>query len=256
MASKSKCLPLTYVSSHFRSHKRSILLHSLLSIVNSLPTQTIDTDNLNIPEHIRNQLADPKFNVPNSIDILVGTEMFFDILSGKRWPLIVSSSLHSTGFGWIVVGKLPIASRQPEYQSLSLTGTSSLSLFTATISQPAAEEQAEKHFASTVSRDTNGRFIVKLPFARDPHVLGDSRQMAQRRILNWEKRFAKESGLAQRYNTFMAEYLSMDHMEVADPEYSGPVYYLPHQAVLKAESLTTKLRVVFDGLQYPHPAYH
>ncbi|KAL4135888.1 hypothetical protein QTP88_007470 [Uroleucon formosanum] len=247
MASKSKCLSLTYVLSRFGSHKRSILLHSLPSIVNSLPAQTIDTDNLNIPEHIRNQLADPQFNVPGSIDILVGTEIFFDILSGEKRPLTVLSSLHSTDFGWIVVGKLPIASRQPKYQSLSLTGTSSLSLFTATSSQPAAEEQAEKHFASTVSLDTNGRFIVKLPFARDPRVQGDSRQMAQRRFLNLEKRFAKEPGLTQRYKTFMAEYLSMDHMEVADPEYSGPVYYLPHHAVLKAESLTTKLRVVFDG---------
>ncbi|KAL4103482.1 hypothetical protein QTP88_018858 [Uroleucon formosanum] len=247
MASKSKCLPLTYVSSRFGSHKRSILLHSLPSIVNSLPAQTIDTDNLNIPEHIRNQLADPQFNVSGSIDILVGTEIFFDILSGEKWPLTVLSSLHSTDFGWIVVGKLPIASRQLEYQSLSLTGTSPLSLFTATSLQPAAVEQAEKHFASTVSRDTNGRFIVKLPFARDPHVLGDSRQMAQRRFLNLEKCFAKEPGLAQRYKTFMAEYLSMDYMEVADPEYSGPVYYLPHHAVLKAESLTTKLRVVFDS---------
>lgn len=247
MASKSKCLPLTYMSSRFGSHKRSILLHSLPSIVNSLPAQTIDTANLNIPEHIRNQLADPQFNVPGSIDILVGTEMFFDILGGEKWPLTVSSSLHSTDFGWIVVGKLPIASRQPEYQSLSLTGTSSLSLFTATSSQPAAEEQAERHFASTVSRDTNGRFIVKLPFAQDPHVLGDSRQMAQKRFFNLEKRFAKEPGLAQKYKTFMAEYLSMDHMEVADPEYSGPIYYLPHHAVIKSESLTTKLRVVFDG---------
>ncbi|XP_050064313.1 uncharacterized protein LOC114118967 [Aphis gossypii] len=247
MASKSQCLPLTYLSSRFGSHKRSILLHSLPTIVNSLPAQTIDTDDLNIPEHIRDQLADPQFNVPGPIDILVGTEMFFDILGGEKWPLTVASSLHSTDFGWIVVGKLPITSRQTEYQSLSLTGTSSLSLFTVTSSQPAAEEQAERHFASTVSRDINGRFIVKLPFAQDPHVLGDSRQMAQRRFFNLEQRFSKEPDLAQKYKTFMAEYLSMDHMEVVDPAYSGPVYYLPHHAVLKAESLTTKLRVVFDG---------
>lgn len=45
----------------------------------------------------------------------------------------------------------------------------------------------------------------------------------------------------------MSEYLSMGHMEVVDTVHHSPTYYLPYHAVIKTESVTTKLRVVFDG---------
>jgi len=248
MASNSSCLPQTYVSSRFGEHKRSIQLHSLPVIVNSLPSQMIDTHYLNIPKHIERMLADPQFDVPDAVDILIGTEMFFDILGSERWPLTSQSSLLRTDFGWIVVGKLPIVFGQAAHRSLSVTANSSLSLFTSAASQRITEEEkAEEHFVSTVVRDKHGRFVVKLPFAQDPQSLGDSRQMAQKRFFNLERRFEKEPALANEYRAFMAEYLDMDHMELANSRTSGPSYYLPHHAVLKVDSLTTKLRVVFDG---------
>lgn len=44
----------------------------------------------------------------------------------------------------------------------------------------------------------------------------------------------------------MREYLELDFMKKAREKKWGK-YYLPHQAVIREGSLTTKLRVVFDA---------
>lgn len=45
---------------------------------------------------------------------------------------------------------------------------------------------------------------------------------------------------------FMQEYLNLKHMRLLKYD-DGKCYFLPHHAVLNQNSLTTKLRVVFDG---------
>lgn len=246
MSSKSNQLSKTIISSRFGEWKRSVRFHLLPIIVNSLPSQPVNGPN-NIPDCIRSRLADPQFYEPGPIDILIGTEIFFDVIGTEKWKFSDCASIQNTEFGWIVIGKLPITFHQLKHHSLSITESSSLSLFTTTSPQLTADEPAESHFLATVSRDAYGCFVEKLPFAKDPETLGDSNKMDKKRFFNLEKWFAKEPALAERYKMFMAEYLSMDHMEVADVNYSGPSYYLPHHAVFKNESLTTKLRVVFDG---------
>ncbi|KAL4103985.1 hypothetical protein QTP88_019298 [Uroleucon formosanum] len=65
---------------------------------------------------------------------------------------------------------------------------------------------------------------------------------------NVEKRLAKDPYLATEYRKFMAEYLALGHMEVVpENETEFKYYYLPHHAIIKSNSLTTKVRVVFDG---------
>jgi hypothetical protein len=71
--------------------------------------------------------------------------------------------------------------------------------------------------------------------------------MARTRFLNLERRLLKNQTLAKTYNDFILKYLSMGHMEkIEDPIKEG-CYYLPHHAVIKQNSLTTKTRVVFDA---------
>lgn len=51
----------------------------------------------------------------------------------------------------------------------------------------------------------------------------------------------KAPDFAKQYREFMMEYISMGHMELAETDHQGPRFYLPHHAVFKSESVTTKL---------------
>jgi len=71
--------------------------------------------------------------------------------------------------------------------------------------------------------------------------------MAVKRFLSLERRLQKEPLHANEYKAFMREYLESGHMEKAEEGNEEAAYYLPHHVVVKADSITTKVRVVFDG---------
>lgn len=78
--------------------------------------------------------------------------------------------------------------------------------------------------------------------------MGDSKEQATRRFLSLEGKFHRDSELKQKYVDFMNEYEQLGHMsKVVDGESPKHSFYLPHHGVLKEDSLTTKLRTVFDG---------
>lgn len=72
-------------------------------ITGNLPNLPVDVTKLNLPENI--VLADPLFFNPSQIDILIGTDHFFEIISnhklnlGPHRPILQSSAL-----GWLVAG--------------------------------------------------------------------------------------------------------------------------------------------------------
>ncbi|UYV71205.1 hypothetical protein LAZ67_8002159 [Cordylochernes scorpioides] len=70
-------------------------------------------------------------------------------------------------------------------------------------------------------------------------------------ILALERKLHKSSNLLQQYKDFMMEYLSLNHMELIPKNErdkpSDKCYYIPHHCVLRDQSSTTKLRVVFDA---------
>ncbi|XP_071580243.1 uncharacterized protein [Temnothorax nylanderi] len=110
------------------------------------------------------------------------------------------------------------------------------------------ELACEQHFVNTHSRDQHGRYIVRLPLKSPFSSLGNSRAIALRYLLGLKKRFSSDPLLKQRYEEFLREYLSLGHMVAApNSESSTPTFYLPHHGVIREDSLTTKLRVVFNG---------
>ncbi|GFV69660.1 DUF1758 domain-containing protein [Trichonephila clavipes] len=109
------------------------------------------------------------------------------------------------------------------------------------------EKLCEEHFKSTYNRDETNRFIVKMPLSRDPSTLGDSKQMALRRLNSLWRRLVQDPKILELYRNFIHEYLEMGHMEeVVEDEDSAIVYYLPHHGVYRQKSKTTPLRVVFN----------
>ncbi|XP_026467582.1 uncharacterized protein LOC113371152 [Ctenocephalides felis] len=115
------------------------------------------------------------------------------------------------------------------------------------------ELRAEDIFEQNVSRDSNGRFEVALPFRSDPRIsLGSTYSQAYKRFMNLEKRLTNNKKLAADYDNFIREYIRLGHATKIDKIENRNLdkhnyYYLPHHAIVREASLTTKLRVVFDA---------
>ena len=81
----------------------------------------------------------------------------------------------------------------------------------------------------------------------DPKQLGFSRLSAEQRLNAIERRLERETELKFQYLNFMKEYEELGHVEpVNSQEWRQPCYFLPHHAVFKETSTTTRTPVVFD----------
>lgn len=225
-------------------------------ITSKLPNLKINIDNWNIPSRIK--LADPSFNVPNDIDLLLGAEVFSQILLKGQLTKPDHPVLQETKLGWIVYGKCPVScltlsnARQCHFvKSHSLEET--LTKFWEIEDLPSKsltpeEIYCENHFTANVSKDPDGSYVVKLPIKVGSTLPTASRHTALKRLKQMESRFSKNPELRESYVNFMQEYIALEHMEpvTSEPKIDNP-YYLPHHAVFKESSTTTKLRTVFDG---------
>ncbi|XP_044574062.1 uncharacterized protein LOC123258255 [Drosophila ananassae] len=106
------------------------------------------------------------------------------------------------------------------------------------------DEEVEKHFRATHTRDEQGKYIVELPFKVSETQFADTLQGALQRFKSVERRLAQNQQLRNDYVKFMREYQELGHMREISPLEipKGRNFYLPHHPVLGR-----KLRVVFDG---------
>lgn len=245
------------IQSCYKPFKVSLSCLILNNVTGTIPNFTVDVASLNMPKNL--QLADPEFYRSDEVDMLIGADCFWSVLAQGRIVLGRNNPvMQNTHFGWIVSGPL---STQPDNtvrchvsQSLDAELLEQLARFWEIEHGPCTkplsveERYCETHFSSHTKRDQNGRFVVSIPMKESPTKLGDSRQLAINRFLSLEKRLCFNSILRELYTAFMAEYEVLGHMSSAsEPSSDEVVYYLPHHGVLKEDSLTTKLRVVFDA---------
>lgn len=226
----------------------------LRKISNLIPSSPIDIRDVNINGF---NLADPNFHNPSKIDILLGAERVFHCLTGET-KFVDNIAALSTIFGWVIGGEVnPSHGCVASIQSMSTTDEEfnvSLHKFWSVEEVPEnfvpKASEIENHFLSHISRD-NSRYIVRLPFIQGEAKLGNSKKAAIMRLFAMERRFIQNPVLKEEYVKFMDEFLHLKHMErVPKHEIDLPdenLFYLPHHAVLKPDSTTTKLRVVFDG---------
>ncbi|XP_015122818.1 uncharacterized protein LOC107045171 [Diachasma alloeum] len=70
--------------------------------------------------------------------------------------------------------------------------------------------------------------------------------MAFRRFQSLERKFVRDPELCKAYSDTIDEYMELTYLsEVRDPSNTG--FYLLHHAVIKKDSVKTKVRVVYDG---------
>ncbi|XP_053663830.1 uncharacterized protein LOC128712990 [Anopheles marshallii] len=223
-----------------------------------IPMTPIDTTSWKIPTVT---LADPSFHIPGKIDIVIGSDAYWEMHTGKKRALGRGRPwLVETPFGWTVSGNTSHTSASSHRSCLTTVSQASLDTMlqrfweTESILEGPAlsieEDQCEKHYAATTTRDSQGRYVVSLPQKTDSDiVLGQSRAIADRRLVAVERRLLNNPEMDREYKRFMSEYETLGHMrKLTEPvDDSAPHYYIPHHAVVKETSTTTKVRVVFDA---------
>ncbi|XP_071577598.1 uncharacterized protein [Temnothorax nylanderi] len=212
--------------------------------------------------HLRDlPLADPDPSCNHPIHVLIGADLYGSLLlDGLRQGPVGTPTGQLTIFGWILSG--PAGPARPAGESASVLSCVSCEDTNSLIQSfwederipsrtPLTEEdeRCEKHFATTHSRDSQGRYIVRLPFKNGPPRVGDTFRKASFLYSNMERRLARKPEIAAQYHDFLREYESMGHMESvrADERPPYPPIYIPHHFVLRESSTTTKLRVVFNA---------
>ncbi|KAL0830739.1 hypothetical protein ABMA28_002867 [Loxostege sticticalis] len=206
-------------------------------------------------------LADPSFDIPGPVDILLAADVFAESLLGQQ---IKGSQNQPTAFksifGWLLLGKTYLNSSTALLTS-SLSSNIDIELnslvhrFWELDDVPKAtsltpeEQLCEQKFVAEHHRDTSGRYVVKYPFKDDSEpIFNGSREVALRRFYAIEKRLSTDHDLSSQYCEFMADYIESNHMSLVPLDQMGTgKYYIPHHCVLRPDSTTTRLRVVFDA---------
>ena len=207
-------------------------------------------------------LADPDFGTPGRIDLLLGADIYANILlHGRRCGPPGTPTALETRFGWVLTGKTQAHSHSASHTSVAshhattASGDDILRMFWEIEENPKdqmnlspEERMVVQHFKENHFRSESGRFIVSLPKNPQSKQLGESRPQAVRRFHSLERSlYAK--GQFQEFATVMNEYFDLEHAEpVSQDDLQRPPRetYLPMHAVRKEHSTTTKVRVVFD----------
>lgn len=251
----SKYSVVATIKSKYSGFHRTLEFLAVPSITPMTPDQNIDKSTLNIPANL--QLADPEFNKPGPVQILLGAGTSLSVLSIGHISLSSESEpyliLHKTLFGWIVGGNRTLYNGVLQRSKCHLLNLQhDIARFweieEGANSKRTSKEEATcaQHFTHHVKRNSEGRYVVALPFNEKIQELGESYNISMKRLQALERRLNRQPELQQQYVEIIQDYISRGYIHrVADSTVKG--YILPHQAVLKEASSTTKVRVVFDG---------
>ncbi|XP_072401038.1 uncharacterized protein [Diabrotica undecimpunctata] len=242
------------IESQYHYFKADVTFFILKEITSNLPATFVDNETLNIPSNIF--LADSKFLESRPIDILIGADLFWQLLCPNQIK-INQYVFQETHLGWVASGQVGLSSlnniRCHLSTSINLDLQMQLAKFweleecQSTKILSTEEQFCEEHFKENTRRNENGRFIVRLPLKQSPESLGESKVQAEQRFYSLERKLKRNPSFRELYVHFMQEYQELNHMTaIEENDYPHPVYYMPHHGVLREQSLTTKLRVVFD----------
>ncbi|XP_026741350.1 uncharacterized protein LOC113503524 [Trichoplusia ni] len=189
-------------------------------------------------------LADPEYYRPNKIDVLLGAEVYSQVIQeGIKKNITGSLLAQNTKLGWILSGTFDvdqtINSSHITVMHSNLVEDDMLKKIYELEAEPPRkkmlteeENKCVKLFAATTERDSNGRYIVRLPLRNvDPTcAVGETRSIAEKRFKGLEVKFKKNEKLKEEYGKVIKEYLQLNH-----------------HAVVREDKETSKVRVVFDA---------
>lgn len=255
--SQLKHMTKATVESRVSPYKTTLNFLVIPKITGELPLYPVQFNKHSISSLIK--LGDPSFYKPSKIDMLIGAEVYDEIMLQNR--IEISRELppfRESMFGYVVCGRSNVV-RTSAFVSLVCCSTDQLCRDIQKFWQieevnspnnySLSDKLCEDKYVNSVKRDSSGRYCVSLPFKSSPSNLGDSSKGALKQFYYMEQRLIKNPSLKNEYVAFMNEYESLNHMtKICPDEHSSKTqYFLPHHAVIRESSSTTKVRVVFNA---------
>lgn len=253
MSTVSNYFIKTTFQSTCNSFKSELNFLVVPKITDNVPNEAFPRDRFKIPKNIN--LADPRFHVPAPVDVLLASNTTLSVLSVGQIRLNHEESqivLQKTILGWVVAGgseSLTISSKST-CNVIKLDKLLERFWVIEEIDHEPLKSRddiaCERHYVENTKRDESGRYIVRFPFRDNKFELGHSRKHALQRFYALERKFESNPVYKEQYSKAMDEYITLGHMTLCEDE-SEDGYYIPHHAVIKESSETTKFRPVFDA---------
>lgn len=225
-----------------------LVCHSMNSIKN-YPIQPFDTSKYQIIPKLCKQA--------NDIDILVGSDNYYKIASGKIEHIDEQLKLIETCLGWTYHGVTSQSSMQEGnittlfVSSTQIDDSLDIRLFWSNElagilpkEEIADTETIIQKFEQNISFG-NGRYSIRFPWLPYSKIVSDLKQIAFSRLAHTIKKLIK-SDMIVEYNNIFKEYLSKGIIEETTNSENFK-RFIPHHPVVRKDAATTKIRIVFDA---------
>ena len=218
------------------------------------------------------QLADVNIAEGNhaNIDILIGSDYYFDVVTGEIIRGVSGPVAVNSKFGWVVSG--------PTHEKDTITGVAVANLVIEktgpfSTESPFLENDDNQELASSLHRfwdieslgikeehetqeanflrdvqfnEDKKRYEVNLPWKPDCTSKSNGYLMCVKRVGQLQARLKKDESLFREYDNIIKEQEKTGIVERA-AETEDTSHFLPHHGVIRQDKETTKLRVVFGG---------
>ena len=227
------------------------------------------------------KLADslPSTTQSTQLGILIGNDYYNDILLNDRREIKSGLYVIKSKFGWMLSGRInkndgshyymensmfvmthSQTKLLPELQQIcspddSLKTPPNIEDFwkleTIGVTPPKDEKDDDaimEQFKQTVTK-VNGRYQVKWPWRDKDSIIPENYQLCIGRLKSLQKRLNSDPELFQKYDEIIKNQEDNGMIEAVNEqtEQGEKRHYIPHHAVFKPESHTTKIRIVYDA---------
>ncbi|GFV11522.1 uncharacterized protein TNCV_975141 [Trichonephila clavipes] len=182
--------------------------------------------------------------------------IFYELLKPERIKIKYSQLLLvNSVFGYIVTGNLDSINETKAHCGLirdeDLNETLEKFWKLEEVEEPIVKNKerliCEEHYANTHFRTKEGKYVVSMPLKKEPSCLGNSKDIAIKRLGSLWNRLARDENYLNLYREFLRDYERLGHMkEVTNETEPEITYYVIHHGIYRPEKSTTKLRVVFN----------
>jgi len=217
-------------------------------------------------EHLKNlELADSGSGVLE-IDILVGTDHYWEIITGETIRSQIGPTAVNSKLGWILSGP---TSKSPNHSAVNNVHTMKVNLHNQTdcldeivkrfwdletLGIKETETDVIDEIVQKITLNEEGRYEVSLPFKETSPIIPDNFKTSKQRLMSLLRNLKKNPEKLQSYDKIMKEQFAQGIIEPAnEPAAPGQVHYLPHHGVVRDDKNTTKLRIVYDASSSSSP---